>query len=122
MVTREGHAKILNFGLAKLVSLESAAHSDKPVSEVATALMQRQSTPGVVLGTVGYMSPEQAQGKSNEIDHRSDIFSFRCILYDERCDLDSRFQIAHMKYARDSECFHVLSTRCDLPSVNREEL
>ena len=77
MITSDGHAKILDFGLAKLI--ESTTGS---VSNPEDPTILQHSTPGLILGTLGYMSPEQAQGKTKQIDNRSDIFSFGCILFE----------------------------------------
>ncbi|PWT89247.1 MAG: hypothetical protein C5B55_11690 [Blastocatellia bacterium] len=79
MITGDGHPKILDFGLAKLVEQQPVTTADS--SEIATAVMSPQhSTPGAIMGTVGYMSPEQAKAKP--VDQRSDIFSFGCVLYE----------------------------------------
>ena len=74
-VTRDGRVKILDFGLAKLNAPQGEVlnHSNIPTVDSAT-------TPGMVLGTVGYMSPEQVRGQT--ADHRSDIFSLGAILYE----------------------------------------
>ena len=76
MITRDGHAKILDFGLAKLAEAGTIATGSE--DETRRPL----TNPGAVMGTVGYMSPEQAQGKIDEIDSRSDTFSFGCILFE----------------------------------------
>src|SRR5712691_1801243 len=70
MITRDDYAKILDFGLAKLLEPQTASGGDAQ-SKVSPAIMAQHSLPGMVMGTAGYMSPEQAQGKVEQIDHRS---------------------------------------------------
>ncbi|HXL80737.1 MAG TPA: protein kinase [Pyrinomonadaceae bacterium] len=82
MITLEGYAKILDFGLAKLMEPLTSGSSGTSNSQADTAMYIQHSTPGTVMGTAGYMSPEQAQGKTSQTDHRSDIFSFGCILFE----------------------------------------
>jgi eukaryotic-like serine/threonine-protein kinase len=83
MITRDGHAKVFDFGLAKLIEPPQSSNMSREESEfVAATIPESHSVFGLVLGTAGYMSPEQAQGRTDEIDQRSDIFSFGCILYE----------------------------------------
>jgi serine/threonine protein kinase/Tol biopolymer transport system component len=82
MITRDGYAKILDFGLAKLVEIPTPGPDGGTISDAATVALEPHSIPGRLLGTVGYMSPEQAKGKTGAIDHRSDIFSFGCMLFE----------------------------------------
>src|ERR1700722_14385027 len=72
-VTRDGRGKVLDFGVAELIDQEDSHAS-------GTALTSPATLPGMVMGTVGYMSPEQVRGEP--IDARSDIFSFGAVLYE----------------------------------------
>jgi eukaryotic-like serine/threonine-protein kinase len=73
-ITGDDRVKILDFGLAKQTATESAA------DESPTLTVAAPTTPGTVMGTVGYMSPEQVRGQT--VDPRSDIFSFGAVLYE----------------------------------------
>jgi len=105
-LTKDGRVKILDFGLAKLTQRESGAHTSLPTMTHATEA-------GVVMGTAGYMSPEQVRGVA--LDARSDIFAFGAILY----EMISGKRAFHRDTAADTMSAILKEDPADLSETNR---
>ncbi|MGA7473257.1 MAG: serine/threonine-protein kinase, partial [Candidatus Sulfotelmatobacter sp.] len=105
-LTKDGRVKILDFGLAKLTQTEPGVHSSLPTMTHATEA-------GLVMGTAGYMSPEQVRGIA--VDARSDIFSFGAILY----EMISGKRAFHRETAADTMSAILKEDPADLSETNR---
>ncbi|MCA1815958.1 MAG: UvrD-helicase domain-containing protein [Acidobacteria bacterium] len=116
IVSRDGYAKILDFGLAKLVEPRAGAFASVAADSAQKTLIQVNTQSGTIMGTISYMSPEQLTGR--RVDARSDVFSFGVVLYEMATgrapfERENRIDTMHAILHEETPAPH--SVRSDLP-------